>query len=308
MSKNNLIGQKFGRLTVLKDSNKRSKNGSIYWTCQCDCGNIKDILGTQLISGQTKSCGCIRKEKASNHLVGQHIGRITVLKDLNQLNNDHRKIYFCKCDCGNYINLNSHYLLNSIEPSCGCYQIEKSRQNGQNSKKNLIGQRFGKLLVLRETNERTENGMAIWECLCDCGKITKICSSNLIGKKILSCGCTKQSHGELLIEQILIENNINFESEYIDKNCKLSTGGYARFDFKVNNYFIEFDGIQHFEATNRQWNTQEHLKETQKRDKEKNQYCLNNNIPLIRIPYTHLKELCLNDLLLETSNFIYQET
>jgi len=36
----------------------------------------------------------------------------------------------------------------------------------------------------------------------------------------------------------------------------------------------------------------------------KNQWCKNNNIPLIRIPYTHLEDLRLEDLLLETSQFI----
>ena len=42
----------------------------------------------------------------------------------------------------------------------------------------------------------------------------------------------------------------------------------------------------------------------QERDTYKNQWCKENNIPLIRIPYTHLNDLCLEDLLLETSKFI----
>ena len=51
---------------------------------------------------------------------------------------------------------------------------------------------------------------------------------------------------------------------------------------------------------------EEQFKKTQEHDKYKNQWCKNNNIPLIRIPYTHLKDLCLEDLLLETSKFIYK--
>lgn len=39
----------------------------------------------------------------------------------------------------------------------------------------------------------------------------------------------------------------------------------------------------------------------------KNNYCLINDIPLIRIPYYHLKDLTINDSLLSTSNFIYKE-
>lgn len=51
------------------------------------------------------------------------------------------------------------------------------------------------------------------------------------------------------------------------------------------------------------WNTEEKVKITQKSDKIKNRWCKNNNIPLIRIPYTH-KEITLNDLLLETTTFL----
>lgn len=46
------------------------------------------------------------------------------------------------------------------------------------------------------------------------------------------------------------------------------------------------------------------LEEQKEKDNYKNDWCKNNNIPLIRIPYTHLKDLCIEDLLLETSTFI----
>jgi hypothetical protein len=52
--------------------------------------------------------------------------------------------------------------------------------------------------------------------------------------------------------------------------------------------------------------TEEKFKYTQEHDSFKNQWCKDNNIPLIRIPYTHLKDLCLEDLLLETSKYIVQ--
>lgn len=54
---NNLLGQKFGKLTVIEKTDKRQQ-GSIMWKCQCDCGNIKEINGSSLINGYTKSCGC----------------------------------------------------------------------------------------------------------------------------------------------------------------------------------------------------------------------------------------------------------
>ena len=56
-----LTGQKFGRLIVLADSEKR-KYRKVIWKCLCDCGNISYVIGVQLTGGKTRSCGCLRKE------------------------------------------------------------------------------------------------------------------------------------------------------------------------------------------------------------------------------------------------------
>lgn len=58
----NLLDQKFGFLTVIKETENRASNGSIYWSCRCVCGNIIDVSSKRLISGATKSCGCKRYE------------------------------------------------------------------------------------------------------------------------------------------------------------------------------------------------------------------------------------------------------
>lgn len=74
--------------------------------------------------------------------------------------------------------------------------------------------------------------------------------------------------------------------------------------FFVNNqYLIEFDGIQHFFATSDRFCSEE-VEKIKQRDAYKNQWCKENNIPLIRIPYTHLKDLVIEDLLLETTSFL----
>lgn len=54
-----LTGQKFGRWTVIKYI------GNSKWLCKCDCGNIKVVQGGSLKNGNTQSCGCLQKEKAS---------------------------------------------------------------------------------------------------------------------------------------------------------------------------------------------------------------------------------------------------
>lgn len=305
MAKINLTGQKFGRLTVLEDTGKRSAGGNVIWKCQCECGNIKEANGSDLKRGRVKSCGCLRKDLASTDLTGQRFGRLLVLQFTGKINNDKRKIYKCQCDCGNICEVNSHNLTQNHTKSCGCLNLQKMRQRGFNSKKDLTGQRFGKLAVIKDSEKRGKNGQVYWLCKCDCGKETLVYGQNLTNKKIISCGCLKQSKGEYKIEQLLKENNINYQTQYHDLKCKLSTGGYAKFDFKINNsYYIEYDGSPHFFAAGNGWNTQEHLQTTQLRDKEKNEYCLKNNIPLIRIPYTHYDKLNIKDLLLETTSFL----
>lgn len=59
-----LEGKRVGRLTV-KHPKGRSKFGSVLWECECSCGNVTVIDGQFLRSGLTKSCGCLKKEKAS---------------------------------------------------------------------------------------------------------------------------------------------------------------------------------------------------------------------------------------------------
>ena len=60
-----LAGQRFGRLTALSLSRIVHGKGA-QWTCRCDCGQVCDKSGTHLRSGKTRSCGCLRSEKAAS--------------------------------------------------------------------------------------------------------------------------------------------------------------------------------------------------------------------------------------------------
>ena len=66
-----IAGMKFGRLTAIKKVGTKGngKGSKSIWLCRCDCGNEKEILRNSLVSGTTKSCGCLEKEvKATMHL------------------------------------------------------------------------------------------------------------------------------------------------------------------------------------------------------------------------------------------------
>lgn len=56
-----IVGQKIGRLTAIKYSHTKH---NIYWQFECDCGKIVVSRVTLVLNGQTRSCGCLRRESA----------------------------------------------------------------------------------------------------------------------------------------------------------------------------------------------------------------------------------------------------
>ena len=61
------VGQKYGRLTVVERSGT-SSSGQATWRCVCECGNKSVVRSSELRSGKTRSCGCLRYEESCRHL------------------------------------------------------------------------------------------------------------------------------------------------------------------------------------------------------------------------------------------------
>ena len=66
-NRQDLTGQKFGRLTAIEFSHK-NKNRKTYWLWQCDCGNVIVARTDCVKSGNTQSCGCLKKEQDEKNL------------------------------------------------------------------------------------------------------------------------------------------------------------------------------------------------------------------------------------------------
>lgn len=66
-----ITGQRFGRLTAIKVVGRNS-HGQILWECKCDCGAIRNVVTRNLVSGGSKSCGCLQKEKARASMTFLH--------------------------------------------------------------------------------------------------------------------------------------------------------------------------------------------------------------------------------------------
>lgn len=293
----NMIGKKFNLLTVLSIAPPdMGEKGCTSFICQCDCGNKKIVSGYHLKRGDIKSCGCLK----TPNLIGQRFGKLTVIEK-SYIGKDKAQYWKCQCDCGNITYVNTANLKRHHTESCGCFGQE---QRAKANRIDLTNQRFGKLIALLPTDKRNNEDSVIWKCKCDCGNICYASANQLNAHRVYSCGCSKRSHGEQDIINLLNEKQIYFtEQQSFDTCVFLDTKRKAKFDFFINNkYLIEFDGEQHYRDVDF-FGGKEQFKIQQNHDNYKNQWCKENNIPLIRIPYTKLDTLCLEDLMLETTQF-----
>lgn len=214
----------------------------------------------------------------------------------------HNIYWICQCDCGNLISVNSCNLRsgekNHRNMSCGCYTPLQ----------NLVGKKFGKLKVIAHDDSYKPNASNNWShkwiCECECGNIISVFGGNLRKLHTTSCGCVGRSIGEEKIEQILKQNNIKYIKEYSFEDLKDKKK--LRFDFAIfdkNNKLIkliEFDGRQHTTEYT-PWGSTSSLEERQYHDILKNNYCKENNIVLLRIPYWKRDYITLSELGLENN-------
>lgn len=201
MKLRDLTGKRFGKLTVIKRSNEKSSR--VKWECKCDCGNIITVYSNSLVSGRTKSCGCLKSEINHNihfiDITGQKFGRWTALSLAPK--RGRRTYWLCRCDCGTIKEVEVTNLRNGKTLSCGCFSAEIAKENNS---KDLTGQRFGKLTVLKRIYGYDK---VYWDCKCDCGNYTRVITSCLTGGHTKSCGCitllkdiSGQRFGKLLVK------------------------------------------------------------------------------------------------------------
>ena len=217
-------------------------------------------------------------------LTGQKFGRLTVIERVPEKKNN-QICWKCKCDCGNEYIVIGNNLKRGTTTSCGCYRKEKVSQE---KTKNLIGQRFGKLVVIAYNGSK--NRQSSWLCQCDCGNQCIEPGALLTFGSVQSCGC-QHSRKESEISCFLMEQNIKFEKQKTFDSCRFpDTNHLGYFDFYLPDYnvLIEYDGSQHFSyRENGGWNNKENYLKTVERDEFKNNWAKENNIPLLRIKYNN---------------------
>lgn len=116
--KNQLLGKRFGRLVVIAEAGT-DRFHCARWQCRCDCGNIITTTGKALVSGDSKSCGCLKSE----NMAGKQVGRLTVIEDCG-VRKQRRIQWRCRCSCGNEVFVDSYALHSGRTQSCGCLMRE----------------------------------------------------------------------------------------------------------------------------------------------------------------------------------------
>lgn len=286
-------GDKFGHWTVKSFSGSSPYKGSTNtYECECDCEwhTRKIIQASHLVSGATKSC-----KKCSNirRIDGKRFGRLVALNiDVETSDNIDGRIYYkCQCDCGNIVSVRSDSLVDGNRISCGCIRHEYD---------DLSGMKYGTLTVLSYYDTiDVSNGYTAhrrrWKCRCDCGSEIVVREGNLLSGNTCSCGCDRISAAEKKAMKLFEHWGVTFKSQYRFDDCKDRLC--LPFDFYIpsHNVCIEIDGEDHFMPINRGgWNDTELnliFKDRQKKDTIKTKYCVDNNIPLIRIPYWDFDDL-----------------
>ncbi len=138
MNKLNLIGKRYGKLTVISEDG-RSNIGGCMWLCKCDCGNTKRTAGINLQSGNTNSCGCLQRERCKEALT-KH-GRSKRCTEYYSWVNMKTRCYNQKCAdykdyggrgitvCDRWLNSFENFLADMGEKPKGC-SIDRIITNG----------------------------------------------------------------------------------------------------------------------------------------------------------------------------------
>ena len=129
-----LTGKTFGELTVLKEAEVQKKNGGVWWTCKCSCGNTYDVPATLLVNGRRTHCPdrSHKRNYASTDIAGQHFHRLTAMYPTKVRDAKGSVVWHCKCDCGNEIDVPYNSLVYSSMKSCGCQKKENDLKLQEN--------------------------------------------------------------------------------------------------------------------------------------------------------------------------------
>lgn len=302
---------------------KSLKNG--YYICECQCKHktICEFRVDHIKNGTTKKkCNlCLEEEKG---IIGKTFGKLTVIEKDSSSPPRH-PYYLCKCSCNNptLVRIRLDKLKSYVCPSCGCYTKGENWWKKDNEDDILysskvihhyIGEKIGDWVIIERVKKPDweKRTGSWWKLKCTiCGEEKILKGIRITEQRVGKCSKIIGTKGEIKISKLLSEiENITYKKEYKFDDLIGENNIPLRFDFAIFEnsklkYLIEYNGIQHYKEVE-YFGGEEGYKKRLYRDNKKKEYCRNNKIPLIIIPYTHYDNILKEDIILETSKFVQE--
>lgn len=249
MRRCDLIGQKFGKLTVI-DRLDESSTPYQMWLCRCDCGGVTKADTKSLKRGTIKNCGCIpkssaRKGQKAEDLTGRRFGKLVVVS--REPNQNGRVCWKCRCDCGREHVTSAQALKAGKCTNCGCEWHKPGKHYAD-----LTGQQFGELTALFPTERRSKKGSVYWHCRCSCKNEVDVTEDSLRHGQYKSCGCRKKELGEQLYTNLTMVDGTCVEILEKRKFRSDNTSGFRGVYQKKNGKYlvsIGFKGSRYYLGT-----------------------------------------------------------
>lgn len=275
-------------LTFVEFINYDGKNSS--FLVSCELGHKPYITNLNTICKGRNAKGCpickrLNKIKTNINKVGYHnvkkycndLGYILITEEEEYTGLD--CLLSIKCNEGHLITTTFTNFKKRVKKCPEC--VKQQKINKAINRANELG--YG--INIYDYNGKLDK----LNITCDKGHEWKPTYESFVynGNKCLYC---QYSKGEAEIEKFLIENNIDFSKQHQFNDCKYKK--LLRFDFYLPNFniCIEYDGIQHFEPQDF-FGGIDTYNDLHIKDEFKNEYCMINDIHLIRISYSEYEEI-----------------
>lgn len=257
------------------------------------CGNLFEMTATNFLSGQR--CPHCKNERKSNSLKESKS-----IKTINNLKEKCGTEYALLSEYKGYREelIIQHIICGHTWTSSACKFLERSRCPKCSRKETYINRRKSPEQYEKEFYDVANNEFKLLTPYLNkrtkvkvehlkCGNIYDVLPLTFTLDKS-GCPICNESKGEREVRRILTKYNFKFEEQYKFDDCKNKQS--LPFDFAIFNedgslkFLIEYQGIQHYKRTG-YFKGESKLKYTKQNDKIKKEYCCNNNIQLLEIPY-----------------------
>lgn len=252
------------------------------------CRNVFEMSPTNILSGKgCKFCKIENAKKNFRRTHSQFLKDVEIKNPNIEIMGTYQGDYFpimVRCKKHNRLYMQTPAV---VLKGCGCDKCMKEKISIKNRSdveyfKKLAEENSPFLEVLHP--EKYKNAKTKMEVKCVIHGNTFLAFADPISRGTAGCPICSMSNGEHEVALFLDNNGYDYITQYIPENGKL---GRKRFDFYIpeQNTIIEYDGAQHYLPI-KNWGGEDGLEQRKLTDEMKTNYCVEEGIKLIRIPYT----------------------